>query len=96
MSGRETWGGRLEIPGIAGLATISYSVYLSHKLAFHAVDEWRLVHPGLPRPLTFALFAIAALIAALALHFLVEKPFLKLRDHLRGQRRVEHPIPATE
>ena len=96
MSGRETWGGRLELPGIAAIATISYSLYLSHKLAFHFVDRTLGEHPTLPRPILFALFGIAALIAAGALHFLVEKPFLKLRDHLRGQRRVVHPLSVVE
>jgi len=96
MSGRETWGGRLELPGIAAIATISYSLYLSHKLAFHFVDRTLGEHPTLPRPILFALFGIAALIAAGALHFLVEKPFLKLRGHLRGQRRVVHPLSVVE
>ncbi|HJV60694.1 MAG TPA: acyltransferase, partial [Albitalea sp.] len=72
--------GRRPLAGAAWIATISYSLYLSHKIAFHLVSE-RLV-PWLPHSgvLLFATYALAALSGGAALHYLVERPFLQWRD----------------
>ena len=82
------WLGRRPVPGAGWLAGISYSLYLSHKLAMHAVQAWLL--PALPMqavpgPVQFALYAAAILAAGAALHHLVERPGLLLRDRL-GRR----------
>jgi peptidoglycan/LPS O-acetylase OafA/YrhL len=72
--------GRWPVPGASWIAAISYSLYLSHKIAFHLVQE-SLV-PWLPPsgPLLFTTYALAALAGGAALHYLVERPFLRWRD----------------
>ena len=68
------------IPGMAWIAAISYSLYLSHKIAFHLV--WKtgggaLEGKGL---LAFACYALVTVVVGAALHYAVERPFLRLRD----------------
>lgn len=71
--------GRWALPGAGWIAAISYSLYLSHKLAFHVVQVH--VVPWLPRSgaVLFAAYALAALASSAALHYLVERPFLRWR-----------------
>lgn len=81
-AGRRSWLGRRRVPGAGWIAGISYSLYLSHKIALHLVQVafgGRLHGPAL-----FALYAVAILALGALLHYLVERPFLRLRD-----RRVE-------
>lgn len=72
--------GRWKVPGAGWVAAISYSLYLSHKIAFN------LVHEALARLLQgqglllFALYALAVLMLGASLHYLVERPFLQLRE----------------
>lgn len=81
--------GRLTVPGAGWLAGISYSLYLSHKIAFH------LVQTALPtslhghRLLTFDAYALAALLLGATLHYLVERPCLKLRER---RLRLTEPV----
>lgn len=81
-----TW--RHRVPGAAWLAAVSYSLYLSHKLAMHAVHTW--IAPALPftGPALFPVYAAAILAAGAALHYLVEKPGLQLRDRLSASPRT--------
>jgi peptidoglycan/LPS O-acetylase OafA/YrhL len=84
-----SWIGRARVPGAAWLAAVSYSVYLSHKLAFHAVEMvggTRLEGMGL---IAFACYAFVALLVGAALHYGIERPFLQLRD-----RREAKPLAA--
>ena len=75
---------RVAVPGAAFIASIAYSVYLSHKLAIHWVNG---VCKAQSMELT-SLSAIVLVLIAIAatgtiLFFAVERPFLQLR-----QRRV--------
>ena len=76
------WLGRRAVPGAAWLAGISYSLYLSHKLVMHAVQQWLV--PLLPWPgvALFAVYAVAILAGGAALHYAVERPGLHWRDRL--------------
>jgi peptidoglycan/LPS O-acetylase OafA/YrhL len=76
--------GRWSLPGASWIAAISYSLYLSHKIAFHLVQV--NVVPWMPRSgmLLFATYALASVAGGAALHYLVERPFLRWRD-----RRLE-------
>ena len=79
--------GRYRVPGAGALATGAYRLYLSHKAIFHWVQ---LAAPHLPAPLqsvAFALALLAALGVGAALYWLVERPFLKLRNRLEGPSR---------
>lgn len=83
---RQSVIGRWTVPGAGWIAGISYSLYLSHKLAFHWVQATfgaRL--PGHP-VLAFALYAAAVLLLGASLHYSIERPFLRLRDRRRRAR----------
>ena len=87
--------GRYRVPGVTALAAGAYSLYLSHKIAFHWVE---LMRPHLPAPLQWAAFSLAisgAFGLAAALYWLVERPFLKLRDRLEGRSRSSLALAAT-
>ncbi|MBU8977356.1 acyltransferase [Lysobacter sp. MMG2] len=87
-AGTRSWIGRWSLPGVAWIAGISYSLYLSHKLVFHAVDTaWGEVLAGRGL-LTFAVYALTTLAGGAALHYAVERPFLKLREHRRARTRL--------
>jgi peptidoglycan/LPS O-acetylase OafA/YrhL len=79
-AGRNSVIGRHHIPAVSWLATISYSLYLSHKLAMHAVHEWLATVSALPGSVVFILYAAAILCAGAMLHYAVERPFLRWRD----------------
>jgi peptidoglycan/LPS O-acetylase OafA/YrhL len=74
---------RVELPGAAFLASIAYSVYLSHKLVIHLVIY-------LSSTYAFSLGFVWALLLALSLIYItgtvlflaVERPFLQLRKRI--------------
>lgn len=75
--------GRWAVPGASGLAAMSYSLYLSHKLAMHAVHTW--VMPALPIQglAQFPVYAAGILAAGAVLYWAVERPGLALRERQR-------------
>lgn len=85
-SDRRSLIGRWSLPGASWIAAISYSLYLSHKIAFHLVLVE--VVPWMPHSgaLQFATYALAALAGGAALHYLVERPFLRWRDRRAADR----------
>jgi peptidoglycan/LPS O-acetylase OafA/YrhL len=93
--------GRWRLPGAGWLAGISYSLYLSHKIAFHVVLTTfgtQLQGYGV---IAFVTYAVAILLLGAALHYLVERPCLHLRER-RAMRRTSAPTivddggPVTE
>lgn len=81
-SAPQGWLGRLALPGTGWLAAVSYSLYLSHKLAMHAVQTW--IAPALPwqGAALFPVYAGVILAVGAALHYAVELPGLRLRERL--------------
>jgi peptidoglycan/LPS O-acetylase OafA/YrhL len=82
------------IPGMAWLATVSYSLYLSHKIAFHFVSTtWdaQLHDQGV---LAFTCYAAAALAVGAGLHYGIERPFLRLRER-RAARSPSAEVTAA-
>jgi peptidoglycan/LPS O-acetylase OafA/YrhL len=79
---------RIRVPGAGAIATITFSLYLSHKMT------WQVIRTRLPDLVadggwrTFVVYATAALGVGAALYFLVERPFLRLRDRLRDRRAL--------
>jgi peptidoglycan/LPS O-acetylase OafA/YrhL len=77
---------RLKIPGAQTLATLAFTLYLTHKAVAHLL----MVH--LPQitaaqgPLSWLLYATGCLAAAFLLHICVERPFLRLRDRKRQRK----------
>lgn len=88
---RQSFIGRWRVPGAGGIAAISYSLYLSHKLAFHFVQvKFGAALQG-HALLAFATYALAVLLLGATMYYLVELPFLRLRDR-RG--RLENRVHA--
>jgi peptidoglycan/LPS O-acetylase OafA/YrhL len=86
--------GRWRVPGTGWLAAVSYSLYLSHKIAFHLVQVTFGAALQGQRALAFATYALAVLLLGAALHYLVERPFLRLRE--RGKARVDPMAPGPD
>jgi peptidoglycan/LPS O-acetylase OafA/YrhL len=91
---RDSLIGRAQVPLASWLAAISYSLYLMHKATYHVVQaHWgaQLAGTGL---LAFSVYGGTAILAGAALHYVIERPFLKLRVRLATARRnqiVSHP-----
>jgi peptidoglycan/LPS O-acetylase OafA/YrhL len=78
--------GRWVVPGAGWLAGISYSLYLVHKAVFNLVQVHlgdRIAGWGV---LQVAVYGAAAVGVAAALHYAVERPFLKLRGQMLKPR----------
>lgn len=73
------WSSRV----MAAVATLSYSIYLSHKIVIHITQD-ALADSGIVEDsnLMFGICIINCLLAALVLRYAVEKPFLALRDRI--------------
>jgi peptidoglycan/LPS O-acetylase OafA/YrhL len=80
--------GARAIPGASLLAALAYSLYLSHKAAYHlvalAAGKGLDAQPALKLFLSVAL----ALVVGAGLYLAVERPFLTLRDRWFGGRAV--------
>lgn len=78
---------RARVPGARWLALASYSLYLSHKLVFHAVEttvgKWVDGHGVV----TFVGYAVAVLLTGALLHYGVERPFLRWREQIANRHR---------
>jgi peptidoglycan/LPS O-acetylase OafA/YrhL len=76
---------RVEIPGIAFLASLAYSVYLSHKLVIHSIMQLCNRY-SIPLTSVWALLLVQAAIYAMGaiLFFAIERPFLRLRNRVAG------------
>lgn len=94
-AGTTSWIGRFSLPGAGWIAAVSYSLYLSHKLVFVAVErglgEW-LQGRAL---LAFLVYAGATALGGAVLHYGVERPFLRLRERRRLRAMAAQPMPAA-
>jgi peptidoglycan/LPS O-acetylase OafA/YrhL len=79
--------GRYPVPGAGAMAAGAYSLYLSNKIVFHAVQMAARGWPDPLRSFAFVAALLAVLAAGAALYWLVERPFLRLRDRLRAPPR---------
>ncbi len=72
--------GKVHVPGAQLIATVTFSLYLSHKMTWHVIRTYapQLVSPGGAQ--AFVIYASAALAVGGLLFLLVERPFLQLRD----------------
>jgi peptidoglycan/LPS O-acetylase OafA/YrhL len=88
--------GQRPVPGASALAAGAYSLYLSNKIVFYAVQvftrDWPVQLPGL----TLGVGLLAALAAGTTLYWLVERPFLKIRDRLREPGREAATVQRGE
>jgi len=72
---------RWPVPGAAVVATLSYSLYLTHKSVFHVT---RLVvgEENLQGSFGFVVYLTASFVVAVVLWYCVERTFLHLRDKM--------------
>jgi peptidoglycan/LPS O-acetylase OafA/YrhL len=89
-SHQSSWIGRRHLPAMGWLATISYSLYLTHKLTFHVVSVALGDGSAIPGFFAFLIYAFASLFVGAVLYYAVERPFLSWRD------RLSKPRPANE
>jgi peptidoglycan/LPS O-acetylase OafA/YrhL len=85
---------RWTVPGCGWLARISYSLYLSHKLALHAVATGIVQPLQLHGAMAFGPYAAGVLVVGAALYYAVERPFLRWRERLDERRRRAWPAAA--
>ena len=71
---------RNKVPGAKLIATLAYSLYLTHKELIHLVDLSFPVIAQAGRWQWLGLYAICCLVVAATLYLCVERPFLILRD----------------
>ena len=77
---------QMPIPGAAFLASIAYSVYLSHKLAIHGVLAFCAAHHLAPNSASAIALNLAVIVLiGTALFFTVERPFLQMRRRTAGR-----------
>ena len=74
--------GRWRVPGAGWIAAMSYSLYLSHKLAMHGIAIALASRPAIHGLAAFAIYAVAVFLVGALLHYGVERPFLRLREWL--------------
>lgn len=84
---------RFAIPGTAFLASIAYSVYLSHKLVIHFVLQL-CARYAIPLTSIWALLLVEVFIYATGtiLFFSIERPFLQLRRRMSCVRPDKGPV----
>jgi len=83
--------GKYRIPGSTALAAGAYSLYLSHKIAYHATEVWIAPAFGATGYARFGLAVLVALAIGALLYWSVERPFLQLRDRWEGLSRPSIP-----
>jgi peptidoglycan/LPS O-acetylase OafA/YrhL len=81
----EQWSPKWRVPGAAAIATISYSLYLSHKLTSHAMQLW-LDPADLVGISGLAVYYGSSIAVAAVLWALIERPPLLLRNRLLERR----------
>jgi len=98
-AGTRSWLGKWRVPGAGWIALTSYSLYLSHKVVLHGVEVMFGAQVDGHGVLTFAIYASAVLCVGTLLYYVVERPFLRLRErfHVQAKREMtqsEAPVSA--
>ena len=81
--------GKYRVLGGQALATGAYSLYLTHKMAYHAVKAWIAPMLGTTGYATLMLAITFALLVGALLYWAVERPFLILRDYWDHDSRTQ-------
>jgi peptidoglycan/LPS O-acetylase OafA/YrhL len=85
------WLSRFSLPGSRLLATLAYSLYLTHKEVAQLDRRYLPLLTAAPDWKTMVVYAVTCLLAASALYVSVERPFMLLRDRMerRSRERVD-------
>jgi peptidoglycan/LPS O-acetylase OafA/YrhL len=91
---------RVAVPGAAFLATMAYSIYLTHKLPLHWIQLAVAKYP-VPAMVAYAMALISVLGIGSILFFVVERPFLRLRElevfgKTKGNRQNSGPAASVK
>lgn len=88
--------GRFRVPGAATVATLAYSTYLIHK----QMISWDQPHLGswiaVSKWVALAILLSSSLLAGAALHFAIERPFLRLRDRVLKRTTSTAALPGVQ
>ncbi len=85
---RRSWFGRVRVPGAKLVATLAYSLYLTHKEIAHLDELW------LPKVMdardwrSVCILVVSCMAAAGLMYLAIERPFLALRDRREGRRAI--------
>ena len=71
--------GKYKVPGAYFVATLAYSLYLTHKSVFHMVNTTIGEQLSTNGYVAFFVYGGAVFLVAITLYVIVERPFLKLR-----------------
>jgi peptidoglycan/LPS O-acetylase OafA/YrhL len=75
------WLARIRVPGAASISALAFTLYLTHKAMIHMAKH--LVPDYMEHQLLIVLLASAlVVIGSCSPYFVVERPFLRLRDKL--------------
>lgn len=67
------------------IATLSYSIYLTHKGIIHVTQELvNTLHPAINSNIMLLICIASCVIAALLLNLIIERPFMRLRKKIIG------------
>lgn len=80
--------------GLGYIATISYSLYLSHKIVFH-VDDLLLPKPWMTGWSQIAIYYITSIAVASALYFAVERTFMQMRNRILARMKKPPQVTGT-
>ena len=72
--------GKFKVPGASIVATLAYSLYLTHKSVFHLINTNFGTLLSTNGYLAFFVYGVAAFLVAVVLYVTVERPFIKLRS----------------
>lgn len=78
---------RVAVPGAAFLATMAYSLYLSHKMPIHWVERLTEAQGWPVWPAYFLMLALVLVIGCV-LFFAVERPFLQIRERSKERKQT--------
>lgn len=80
----------------SAVATLSYSIYLIHKAAIHFAQEvFTKLGIDAEGSLMFILCVLVSVSAAILLHYIIEKPFLRIKDRVLehyAQPQLKQPV----
>jgi peptidoglycan/LPS O-acetylase OafA/YrhL len=88
------WFGRLRVPGAKMIATLAYSLYLTHKEVAHLDELWLPKIMDAHNAGTVAVLIVSGLAVATLFYLTIERPFLILRDRRKGRRAVNVDLEA--
>jgi len=84
---------RLKFRPTAAIATVSYSVYLVHKMSNHWLNTNLPAYMEVSKMEMFLICLVVGILAGSVLYWLVERPFLHMRDRWTPLQPLLKPVP---